>query len=184
MFAIPSSMLEGREFVAGVYILVDNETIPIEGVRVYWLNGTFITDSAGRVILQAPYVDSDMVCEIFARKRGYLGVEGQILIINQLSQLILITPSEIHETKTLSLMSMMNLEILFEGARVGFRYGEIYFGGGFTGPNGTVVCTAPEVNQTTIYQMGALKPEYNPGFAQITILDTDSGFWMDLWHCS
>jgi len=170
--AIPSSMGEGREFVVGVY----TSQGPIADVIVFWLNGTYITDSTGRVTLTAPMVDHDTSFEIRAIKQGYQDAVGQILIINQLPQLILIVPSEVHENDNFVTYVHDEYGNPIEGVRVGFRSGDYYFGGGFTGPDGTAVLTAPEVNHTTIYEIGALKSGYRSGFAQITVFDTDSGF--------
>ncbi len=167
-------MLEGREFVVGVYVLgYGNISIPVSGATVLWVNGTYVTDSTGRVTLTAPLVNADIYFQIRATKKGYQDAVGRILILNQLPQLVLVVPSQVHENEDFVAYVHDTSGIPVGGVRVGFRSGDLYFGGGTTGPNGTVIITAPQVNEDTVYEMGAMKSGYLSGVAYITVLDAD-----------
>ncbi|MCX6665927.1 MAG: hypothetical protein NT038_07730 [Euryarchaeota archaeon] len=165
--AIPSSMSEGREFVVGVYVFDDaNRTIPIANATVFWLNGTYFTDSTGRVLLTAPYVDADAFFEIRASKSGYLSAVGQILIEDgDLPQLMLAIPPSMMEGR------LFTIGVYTSSGPTPFATVYWLNGSYLTNDNGTVELLAPSVSQATCFEISARKQGYLDATGQIRILN-------------
>ena len=86
LLEMPESVTEGENFLVTIYG-IDG---PLEDVAVGFRRGDLYsiegyTNLDGTIILKAPLVDEDTICEIGARKEGYEFTTDTIMVLNEIS---------------------------------------------------------------------------------------------------
>jgi hypothetical protein len=157
----PSWVIEEESFL--VTITCNNSTIA--NATVVFLNETYYTNLFGQVTLLAPMVDEDTWYGILASKDGYLSDSSSILVKDIIPQLVIDAPSSvIEEDDFLAIVTADGIPIM--GARVVFL-NESYY----TDSNGSVLLTAPRVDEDSWYDILASKDGYISDGALILVRD-------------
>ena len=168
----PDQVNEGENFqvTITIYDPMGEVSIPINQATVIFNDNYYITNSEGKATLKAPSVDQDTTYMIYVSKLDYEEGSSSIIVREMVStepnkQLFINSPSSVLEGNQFSVIITVDSELI-ENAIVEFNDNQIS-----TPINGTVIFTAPLVDEDTTYVISASHDKYDPATTEITILN-------------
>ena len=163
-----TSLMEGEDFVLQVK---DEKGEAVEGADV-WIDGKlyqYKSDSNGIVTCNAPYVDIDRSCFIYATKEGYNFGYTWIKVINRIEfeePLCIEVNDTVYEGENFDIIVKDSSGEPVQGVYVWFNSIKKK-----TDSNGIVSFTAPYVEKDSYMLIGVESEEYVPSYRLIKVLD-------------